>query len=1273
MGGSFMTPILSQLNKIRDSVTSSPLNQMRVYDNLCTAMAINKIELRPLIDAMILPFRVDQFWDFFLSGIPENQLARPEDYNYKKVYIQMPIWISLFYTKFNVPPPPIGAENGNINFGARRDQMPVTPMGKRRFICGFMLTLLPCLGSYNPNLRYLSCITMIYCCFKGANGQGEMIRGLLEYSTQFLLVSKFISYQLSAIDIFAAVVRLKIPGIAESIFQEYFELCLEFLHNAHSPMIQISVLNLLEVFLLVFPKGMSTKLQEVRDIARVLMVDRDPNVVEAACKVYPLVFRAGSGIHGAEFEKFLIQELDLLEDITSPPALADPLINHLNEDQIQSLITDGTSSPFTTAQYLMRYLYHEKSIYRHNAFFSVMDNLETSTVIWVLMPLYADLNYDVRLAWSRFRRNAPSFLQLRCNSILPHPDDNAILPIISWEDILTDHTSLAINHKSLQDLASPIDALVPVQSFELPKEDEGFHLPTMSVKLLARFKELLQSMTTTLPPTSQNIVLYHLDQFKEFPPLQCPMMMVLSEFGCMHDDTFKSTGHILLSHLSLDPDFDNALLLEACILGIENLLRNSRPMIAEIVEQLTTRQVLSDGDLIAISYLHGILKDLISPNLVSETVEKLSAMTSSARFPHEKRLLASHLAGEFAIHGAPDDRKTLFEALQSFLESAPPNAIKEKIYMVAGRLIQEGEVHPLFKSMAVQSKKLLKSKDPKERIQSLSIFSIFGKSLPHDDKLGYLLRYLADSNEKIRDAARDVLISEDLVSNIRPDLLALPVETGRRAQLLQSGRLHTMDLVGIQINQGEQKETSQPESSTAYLPWVFGTSATEDPFNIRFFHSDLRQRYSKLYGVNELQYTRFMEPLTTGVIYEVNQRLNSCSPGNESHDHENELLKNVKPLSILEVLIKHSPSIAVNLIQNLLENIEAVAKINKTSSKGTFNEDEEDNSDVGIMTHIIDLMWNLMIAYGFKGDMVTNWLKRLREFLSVSSSTSEKLRETLYYDLEKSFYFQNQFIDIPIISDEQIAALQELRDLSQEAILDVVKSGKTEKVGLIDNKNDQWNGEVDSESDYLRRLTILSLQVLSGYGLYLSLTRDLPEDMLVDSFRFLMQFLDDEHRGFRIVLTESAVSIVSLLENFQQMPKLQDLVRDTVLTIHGRLLTESQYLYRKKADFASLISQLSVKLAPDDSVHANILSSLLELWKDPDSEVRNVSINMIQHLGEMRIPVVIKGFQDSTENSINLMKEIVILGNQEDYPEKDALQRLLKWRFSKDPNFWTLS
>jgi hypothetical protein len=99
------------------------------------------------------------------------------------------------------------------------------------------------------------------------------------------------------------------------------------------------------------------------------------------------------------------------------------------------LITELGEKTFSTAQFLMKYLAHPNAVYRANAvssivnLISVMDTVETSTALWILLPLYGDLNYNVRMLISKFRRNVPSFIQQRCNSVLPHPDDSSVLPI----------------------------------------------------------------------------------------------------------------------------------------------------------------------------------------------------------------------------------------------------------------------------------------------------------------------------------------------------------------------------------------------------------------------------------------------------------------------------------------------------------------------------------------------------------------------------------------------------------------------------------------------------------------------------------------------------------------------------------------------------------------------------------------------------------------------------------------------------------------------------
>jgi hypothetical protein len=131
---------------------------------------------------------------------------------------------------------------------------------------------------------------------------------------------------------------LKIPGIAESIFQQYYDLCIEFLHNTRSPQIQAAVLKLIEMFLMVFPKGMNSKLQEIRDITRTFLISKEREVRDVAFDVYPLIFRSVLPTSAKMFEEFLKNEINLLQKIESTEAKADPLICYLTINQLQSII-----------------------------------------------------------------------------------------------------------------------------------------------------------------------------------------------------------------------------------------------------------------------------------------------------------------------------------------------------------------------------------------------------------------------------------------------------------------------------------------------------------------------------------------------------------------------------------------------------------------------------------------------------------------------------------------------------------------------------------------------------------------------------------------------------------------------------------------------------------------------------------------------------------------------------------------------------------------------
>lgn len=161
-----------------------------------------------------------------------------------------------------------------------------------------------------------------------------------------------------------------------------------------------------------------------------------------------------------------------------------------------------------------------------------------------------------------------------------------------------------------------------------------------------------------------------------------------------------------------------------------------------------------------------------------------------------------------------------------------------------------------------------------------------------------------------------------------------------------------------------------------------------------------------------------------------------------------------------------------------------------------------------------------------------------------------------------------------------------------------------------------------------------------------------------------------------MLVVESAIYLINLLPNFPLRKKIYKLILDSIQQLLTKLSNESATLFRKKTDYISLISQMIIHFENQD-MHQELLNLLLEFWKDPDSDVRQISINMVQFLDERNLDVVNRAFEEQgslfhnlatvqgEEAPINIMKELVVLGNNEEYPDKERLQELLKWRISK--------
>jgi hypothetical protein len=65
--------------------------------------------------------------------------------------------------------------------------------------------------------------------------------------------------------------------------------------------------------------------------------------------------------------------------------------------------------------------------------------------------------------------------------------------------------------------------------------------------------------------------------------------------------------------------------------------------------------------------------------------------------------------------------------------------------------------------------------------------------------------------------------------------------------------------------------------------------------------------------------------------------------------------------------------------------------------------------------------------------------------------------------MESTFYFFNDFVDIPITSDEQYDLLQSLKVSTVSSTTEVVQTGKTEKLQQMEKYRNQLNDTIDAD------------------------------------------------------------------------------------------------------------------------------------------------------------------------------------------------------------------
>jgi hypothetical protein len=252
-------------------------------------------------------------------------------------------------------------------------------------------------------------------------------------------------------------------------------------------------------------------------------------------------------------------------------------------------------------------------------------------------------------------------------------------------------------------------------------------------------------------------------------------------------------------------------------------------------------------------------------------------------------------------------------------------------------------------------------------------------------------------------------------------------------------------------------------------------------------------------------------------------------------------------------------------------------------------------------------------------------------------------------------------------------SIKSIRQLNQEASLEIVKTGKTEKLAKIEDKTNELAAAIDTKSERLSTLNLASLNILSVLSKYISQTKgmnadilipDIDESRLVDYFDFLSKYLRNEHRGLRLIAIDglslylSSQLGVSKSQDASYKPFLyerldafaKELIRNGIQEGHREV---NLYLINeKKADLLCFSAQLC-SLLSDTNMISQIITLLIDGWRDIDSNVRKTCIKMIQYIGSLGIPL--KDYQ------LRLRSEASELVSIPDYPDKGILQEFILW------------
>ena len=113
---------------------------------------------------------------------------------------------------------------------------------------------------------------------------------------------------------------------------QFLDYSLNLLQNSPIDLLKQGSLLFIETAVLIFPKAIGPRLQDIRDSVRLIFVDDNPYTTELASRIYNLIFRCVPENNVEDFYKYLINEITMI-NTKGLEAMSDPLISNLNKEE----------------------------------------------------------------------------------------------------------------------------------------------------------------------------------------------------------------------------------------------------------------------------------------------------------------------------------------------------------------------------------------------------------------------------------------------------------------------------------------------------------------------------------------------------------------------------------------------------------------------------------------------------------------------------------------------------------------------------------------------------------------------------------------------------------------------------------------------------------------------------------------------------------------------------------------------------------------------------